>query len=84
MWIGCGSIILPGVTIGDNSIIGAGSVVTRSIPANCKAMGVPARVTGAISSTACTSERKVETVDAKTGSLTFNKNQNKSENETDT
>jgi maltose O-acetyltransferase len=35
---------LPGVTIGRNSVIGAGSVVTRSIPANCVAVGNPCRV----------------------------------------
>lgn len=40
-WIGGGVIILPGVTIGKNSIIGAGSVVTRSIPDNCVAVGNP-------------------------------------------
>ena len=43
-WIGGGTIILPGVTIGRNSVIGAGSVVTRSIPANCVAVGNPCRV----------------------------------------
>jgi galactoside O-acetyltransferase len=36
--------ILPGVTIGDNSVIGAGSVVTNDIPANVVALGVPCRV----------------------------------------
>lgn len=44
VWIGGGSIILPGVTIGENSVIGAGSVVNRSIPANCVAVGNPCRV----------------------------------------
>lgn len=44
VWIGGGAIILPGVTIGRNSVIGAGSVVTRSIPANCVAVGNPCRV----------------------------------------
>lgn len=44
VWIGGGSIILPGVTVGENSVIGAGSVVTRSIPANCVAVGNPCRV----------------------------------------
>ena len=43
-WIGGGSIVLPGVTIGKNSVIGAGSVVTRSIPDNCVAVGNPCRV----------------------------------------
>ena len=36
--------ILPGVTIGENSVIAAGAVVNKSIPANCMAAGVPARV----------------------------------------
>lgn len=44
VWIGGGSIILPGVTIGENSVIGAGSVVNRSIPANCIAVGNPCKV----------------------------------------
>lgn len=43
-WIGGGAIILPGVTIGKNSVIGAGSVVTHSIPDNCVAVGNPCRV----------------------------------------
>ncbi len=43
VWIGGGSIILAGVTIGENSVIGAGSVVTRSIPANCVAVGNPCK-----------------------------------------
>ena len=43
-WIGVNSIILPGVTIGDNVIIGAGSVVTSDIPSNMIAVGSPARV----------------------------------------
>jgi len=45
-YIGSGVIILPGVTIGDNSIIAAGSVVTKSIPNDSVAMGVPAKVIG--------------------------------------
>lgn len=44
VWIGAHTIILPGVRIGRNSAIGAGSVVTRDIPANCLAVGNPARV----------------------------------------
>lgn len=44
VWIGGGAIILPGVTIGRNSVIGAGSVVTHSVPANCIAVGNPCRV----------------------------------------
>lgn len=43
-WIGTGAIIMPGVTIGDNSVIGAGSVVTKDIPANVVAVGNPCRV----------------------------------------
>lgn len=44
VFIGARSIILKGVTIGKNSVIGAGSVVTKSIPANCIAGGNPAKV----------------------------------------
>lgn len=43
-WIGCNVIILPGVEIGENVVIGAGSVVTKSIKSNCVAAGVPANV----------------------------------------
>lgn len=43
-WLGAGVIVLPGVTIGDNSVIGAGSVVTRDIPAGVVAAGNPCRV----------------------------------------
>ena len=45
VWLGANFTVLPGVTIGDNAVIGAGSVVTKDIPANAIAMGVPARVT---------------------------------------
>lgn len=44
VWIGGGVIILPGVTIGKNSVIGAGSIVTKSIPENCVAVGNPCRI----------------------------------------
>jgi galactoside O-acetyltransferase len=44
VWIGSGVQILPGVTIGDNSVIGAGSVVTGDIPVNVVAFGAPCRV----------------------------------------
>ncbi|RKP53845.1 acetyltransferase [Cohnella endophytica] len=43
VWIGRGVVILPGVTIGNNSVIAAGSVVTRDIPANVLAGGTPAK-----------------------------------------
>ena len=43
VWIGGNSVILPGVTIGDESTIGAGSVVTHDIPARCVAVGNPCR-----------------------------------------
>jgi maltose O-acetyltransferase len=44
VWIGAGAIILPGVTIGDDTMIGAGSVVTKPIPAGVVAAGNPCRV----------------------------------------
>lgn len=44
VWVGGGTIILPGVTIGRGSTIGAGSVVTKSIPPYSVAVGSPARV----------------------------------------
>ena len=44
VWLGTGVIVNPGVTIGRNSVIGAGSVVTKSIPPDVVAAGVPCRV----------------------------------------
>lgn len=44
VWIGANSVILPGVTIGENTVIGAGSVVTKDIPANVVAVGNPCRM----------------------------------------
>jgi len=48
-WLGAGAVIMPGVTIGDNTVIGAGSVVTKDIPANVVAVGNPCRVMREIS-----------------------------------
>jgi acetyltransferase-like isoleucine patch superfamily enzyme len=44
VWIGYGACILRGVRVGDNSIIGTNSVVTRDVPANAVVAGVPARI----------------------------------------
>ncbi len=44
VWIGYGAQILRGVTVGDNAIIGASSVVTSDVPANAVVAGTPARV----------------------------------------
>lgn len=49
VWIGAGAIILPGVTIGDDTVIGAGSVVTKDIPAGVVAVGNPCRILRPIS-----------------------------------
>ena len=43
-WLGAGVIVMPGVTIGENTVIGAGSVVTKDIPANVVAVGNPCHV----------------------------------------
>ncbi|MEI8273741.1 MAG: acyltransferase [Paludibacter sp.] len=43
-FIAVGAIIMPGVTIGDETIVGAGAVVTKSIPSNCIVVGNPARI----------------------------------------
>ena len=48
-WLGAGVIVLPGVTIGDDTVIGAGSVVTKDIPAHVVAVGNPCRVLREIS-----------------------------------
>lgn len=44
--IGAGAVILPGLTIGERAMVGAGSVVTRSVPPNAIVVGNPARVVG--------------------------------------
>lgn len=44
VWLGGGAIICPGVTIGENTVVGAGAVVTRDLPANVLAAGNPCRV----------------------------------------
>jgi acetyltransferase-like isoleucine patch superfamily enzyme len=44
VWLGRSAAVMPGVTVGDGSVIGANSVVTRDIPPNCFAAGAPARV----------------------------------------
>ncbi len=48
VFIGVNSIIMPGVTIGDNCVIGAGAVVTRDIPSGSVAVGMPAKVIGTV------------------------------------
>ena len=44
VWIGGNVVVLPGVTIGDNVVIGAGSIVTKDIPSNSVAVGNPCKV----------------------------------------
>ena len=44
VWLGAGVIVLPEITIGEGSIIGAGAVVTKDVPPHCVAVGNPARV----------------------------------------
>jgi len=44
VWLGAGALVCPGVTIGENTVVGAGSVVTRDLPAGVVAYGNPARV----------------------------------------
>lgn len=44
VWLGANCVVLPGVTIGENSVIGAGSIVTKDIPANVVAVGNPCRI----------------------------------------
>jgi UDP-2-acetamido-3-amino-2,3-dideoxy-glucuronate N-acetyltransferase len=48
--VGGGSVLLPGVTIGTNALVGAGSVVTRDVPAGAIVVGNPARVVGTVRS----------------------------------
>ncbi|WP_127792798.1 acyltransferase [Agromyces sp. LHK192] len=46
VWLGANVVVVAGVTIGDGAIVGAGAVVTKDLPANCIAGGVPAKVIG--------------------------------------
>jgi acetyltransferase-like isoleucine patch superfamily enzyme len=46
VWLGAKSVILPGVTIGDGAVVGAGAVVTKDVPPNAIVAGIPARVIG--------------------------------------
>ncbi len=49
VWLGGGTIVCPGVSIGDNTVVGAGAVVVRDLPANVVAVGNPARIVRKIS-----------------------------------
>ena len=51
VWVGAHATILAGVTVGDNAVIAAGAVVTKDIPANTVAAGVPAKVIKTIGET---------------------------------
>lgn len=51
VWIGARSVVLPGVSVGANSIIGAGSVVTKDIPPRCVACGNPAKIVSFVDET---------------------------------
>jgi maltose O-acetyltransferase len=44
VWLGGRAVVCPGVTIGENTVVGAGSVVTRDLPANVVAVGNPCRI----------------------------------------
>jgi maltose O-acetyltransferase len=46
VWVGAHAVVLPGLTIGRGAVIGAGSVVTKSVPANAIVMGVPGAIKG--------------------------------------
>ena len=54
VWLGGGAIVLPGVTIADNTVVGAGAVVSRDLPANVVAVGNPARVIRELDGSAAT------------------------------
>jgi serine acetyltransferase len=56
-WLGANVVILPGVELGDHVIVGAGSVVTRSFPANCVIAGVPARMLRSLAPAGSTKDR---------------------------
>lgn len=51
VWIGGGAVVLPGITIGDRSIVGAGSVVVHDVPPDCLVVGNPARIVRTLAQT---------------------------------
>jgi acetyltransferase-like isoleucine patch superfamily enzyme len=59
VWLGAGAVILPGVTIGDGAVVGAGAVVTHDVPAGAVVAGVPARPIGARRPRAATAEHRL-------------------------
>ena len=63
VWLGAGCLVMPSVTIGENSVIGAGSVVTKDIPANVVAVGNPCRVLRDISEKDLTVYHKESLID---------------------
>lgn len=63
-WLGAGVIVLPGITIGDNVVIGAGSVVTKDLPSNVVAVGNPCRILRQVSEHDRTYYFKGRTIDA--------------------
>ena len=63
VWLGAGCLVMPGVTIGENSVIGAGSVVTKDIPANVVVVGNPCRVLRDISEKDLTVYHKESLID---------------------
>ena len=58
VWLGDGAKVLKGVTIGENTIVGAGAVVVSDLPANCIAAGNPARVVAKLDSETTTTDRQ--------------------------
>lgn len=60
VWIGAKAVILDGVTIGDRSVIGAGSVVTKDIPADVVAVGNPCRVIKTIEQSKMPTDEEIE------------------------
>ena len=73
VWIGAGSVILPGVTIGENSVIGAGSVVTKDIPDWSFAAGNPCKVIRAITEEDKPYYFKKREIDSETYGLIYGK-----------
>lgn len=60
VWIGGNVVVLPGVVIGDNSVVGAGSVVTRDVPPSVLAAGNPCRVLRAITDADCLTDGEIK------------------------